>query len=161
MKYNKFNSLALLALGCMLLNSCQIDIDFPGGGTGLNSSSIIGQWKCGNAKIEGFDSLDGESFIYYNNGGDFKIEYRLSQYGILNTHPNADWDRVLMTCSGEWIFDAQNGKVFTTATFPESFRYGNGRTYHLSHGGENIVFRNIEKPDPITLVIDGYTYTKQ
>lgn len=151
----------------MLLNSCQVEIDFPGRETGLNSAMIVGQWKCEHAKIEQFDNLDGISIITFNSNGGFEIEYTLWAYLIANSPTPGSCAK--FSCSGEWIIDKEKDKVFTTATVPEKFHYCRDynahyigeRDYHFSHNGENIVFNNIEKPDPITLVIDGNTYIKQ
>ena len=153
--YEKNFFLTLMVLSfCLLFQSCELDF----GNEETSIVNFIGTWQCENASFECFDNLGGLCTVTFGEGGSFSITKEFSDYwtlGVGDQHP-------YVAASGEWILESETGKIFTTAKVPEKFYHGQiVHTVTLSHAGENIVFNQYQKKDPLTLIIDGNTFTKQ
>ena len=140
---------------CLLFQSCELDF----GNEEASKVNFIGTWQCENASFECFDNLGGLCTVTFGEEGAFSITKEFSDYWRYQEsyggHPS-------VTASGEWILESETGKIFTTAKVPEKFYHGQiVHTVTLSHAGENIVFNQYQKKDPLTLIIDGNTFTKQ
>lgn len=124
-------------------------------------SDLVGTWKCENATFEVFDNIGGPCTITFNTSRDVNT-FSITKY--FEGYEGFGYNLASCESSGEWLLDQDSGMIYTTAKCPDYFDYWPGYVYKqktLSHGGENIVFSHYERTNPLTLVIDGNTFTKQ
>lgn len=161
---NKLMIVLSLVMLSFFFQSCEFPFDEE---DKYKVSDLVGTWYCENAVFEGFDNIAGACTISFADDSKVKsFSIKKEFEGYYRTYIDNYSSNSYCECSGEWLLDQDGGMIYTTSKYPSSFSYfkvGEAiyHTYSLSHGGENIVFSHYERTNPLTLVIDGNTFTKQ